>query len=82
MKPVALFVLAMPLLLVTVAGAAPPTIELLVINGCGIWPHAQCRGADLRHADLAGKNLAGADLTGANLVRADLRGGQPGRGHS
>ena len=46
----------------------------MVINGCGIWPHAQCRGVDLRHANLAGKNLAGADFTGANMVRVDLRG--------
>jgi hypothetical protein len=45
-----------------------------VINGCGLWPHTQCRGADLRHANLAGRNLAGADFSGARLARADLRG--------
>ena len=43
------------------AAQADPS-QPLVINGCGIWPHAQCQGADLRHADLVGKNLAGSGL--------------------
>ena len=25
-----------------------------VIDGCGLWPHIRCAGADLRHAKLAG----------------------------
>jgi uncharacterized protein YjbI with pentapeptide repeats len=43
------------------------------INGCGIWPHTRCPGADLRGADLSARNLAGADLRGAKLAGADLR---------
>ncbi|MFZ2855613.1 MAG: pentapeptide repeat-containing protein [Rhodocyclaceae bacterium] len=62
------------LMLVRASIAVADPTEPLVINGCGIWPHAQCSGVDLRHADLVGKNLAGANFTGANLARADLRG--------
>jgi uncharacterized protein YjbI with pentapeptide repeats len=47
--------------------------EVLVINGCPIWPYTRCPGVDLSHADLSLRDLAGADLTGAKLVRADLR---------
>ena len=51
--------------------AAAP--EVTVIDGCHLWPYAQCPGADLRHANLVGKDLRGVDFTGAKLNRANLR---------
>jgi hypothetical protein len=48
--------------------------DVLIVNGCPIWPYTRCPGVDLSHAHLVGKNLNGADLRGANLTRADLRG--------
>ena len=52
----------------TVTFAAPPeSIEPLVINGCGIWPHTRCPGADLRH----GAKHGGADRQPLQQRRAD-----------
>ena len=62
------------LLLQALAALADEAGDPPVIDGCGIWPHTQCRGADLRHAKLAGRNLAGADFSGARMARADLTG--------
>ena len=56
------------------AGARANPAEPEVHGTCGMWPHARCRGADLRHKDLSALDLAGADFTGANLARVDLRG--------
>lgn len=51
----------------------PPPFEVEVINGCHLWPYAQCPGVDLRHANLARKDLRGVNFRGARLHRADLR---------
>jgi len=51
----------------------PAPAGVTVVNGCALWPYAQCPGADLRHARLAGLDLHGANLRGAHLARADLR---------
>ena len=50
-----------------VNGEAAP--EVTIINGCHLWPYAQCANADLRGANLVGKDLHGADLRGARLMR-------------
>eukprot|EP00456_Euglypha_rotunda_P081887 TRINITY_DN8023_c0_g1_i7.p4 TRINITY_DN8023_c0_g1~~TRINITY_DN8023_c0_g1_i7.p4 ORF type:complete len:168 (-),score=55.89 TRINITY_DN8023_c0_g1_i7:11-514(-) len=56
------------------APKAKTPVQVLVINGCPIWPFTRCPGADLRHANLVGKSLRGADLNHAKLARADLSG--------
>ena len=55
------------------SGEAAP--EVTIINGCHLWPYAQCANADLRGANLVGKDLHGADFRGARK-----RPSKPGNG--
>lgn len=55
------------------AAAQPAALEVAVIDGCHLWPYAQCPGVNLRGANLVGKDLRGVNFKGGQLQGADLR---------